>query len=82
MPYSLSRRAFLAAAAAEGVTPDACLVIEDSVPGVRAAMAAGMTCLGFCPLGDGAHLIAEGAAPLHALSDLPALLRAALEDIE
>ena len=73
---------FLAAAAAEGVTPDACLVIEDSVPGVRAAMAAGMTCLGFCPLGDGAHLIAKGAAPLHALSDLPALLRAALEDIE
>jgi HAD superfamily hydrolase (TIGR01509 family) len=73
---------FLAAAAAEGVTPDACLVIEDSVPGVRAAMAAGMTCLGFCPHGDGAHLLAEGAAPFHSLNDLPALLRAALEGTE
>jgi HAD superfamily hydrolase (TIGR01509 family) len=68
---------FLAAAAAEGVPPHACLVIEDSVPGVRAAMAAGMTCLGFCPDGDGAHLRAEGAAPFHALPDLPALLRVA-----
>jgi HAD superfamily hydrolase (TIGR01509 family) len=73
---------FLAAAAAEGVAPDGCLVIEDSVPGVRAAMAAGMACLGFCPVGDGAHLLAEGATHLRALTDLPALLRTALEDIE
>jgi HAD superfamily hydrolase (TIGR01509 family) len=70
---------FLAAAAAEGVAPDACVVIEDSVPGVRAAMAAGMTCLGFSPADDGAHLLAEGAVPFHSLNDLPALLRAALE---
>ncbi len=68
---------FLAAAAAEGVPPQACIVIEDSVPGVRAAMAAGMTCLGFSPDGDGAHLRAEGAAPFHALRDLPNLLRVA-----
>jgi HAD superfamily hydrolase (TIGR01509 family) len=73
---------FLAAASAEGVAPDACLVIEDSAPGVRAAMAAGMTCLGFCPDSDGAHLLAEGAAPFHSLHDLPALLRAALETTE
>jgi HAD superfamily hydrolase (TIGR01509 family) len=70
---------FLAAAVAQGVAPDACVVIEDSVPGVRAAMAAGMTCLGLCPDGDGAHLVAEGAAPIHSMHDLPALLRAALE---
>ena len=73
---------FLAAAAAECVAPECCVVIEDSVPGVRAAMAAHMTCLGFCPNGDGAHLRAEGAAPFHSLHDLPALLRAALKETE
>jgi HAD superfamily hydrolase (TIGR01509 family) len=73
---------FLAAAAAEGVAPECCVVIEDSVHGVRAAMAAGMTCLGFCPDGDGAVLLAEGAAPFHSLHELPTLLRAALEGFE
>jgi HAD superfamily hydrolase (TIGR01509 family) len=73
---------FLAAAAAEGVPPETCVVIEDSVPGVRAAMAAGMTCLGFCPDGNGAHLLAEGAAPFHSLYDLPELLRAAMGETE
>ncbi len=70
---------FLAAAAAEQVAPEACVVIEDSVPGVRAAMAARMTCLGFCPHDDGTTLRAAGAAPFHSLYDLPDLLRAALE---
>jgi HAD superfamily hydrolase (TIGR01509 family) len=69
---------FLAAAAAEGVAPASCLVIEDSLPGVRAAMAAGMSCLGFCPGGDGAPLLAAGAAPFHSLYDLPMLLRSAM----
>jgi HAD superfamily hydrolase (TIGR01509 family) len=73
---------FLAAAAAECVAPECCVVIEDSVPGVRAAMAAHMTCLGFCPNGDGAHLMAEGAAPFHSLHDLPTLLRTALKGTE
>jgi len=73
---------FLAAAAAEGVAPEACLVIEDSVPGVRAGMAAGMTCLGFCPNDDGARLLAAGAVPFHSLHDLPMLLRIAVEGIE
>ena len=73
---------FLAAAAAEGVAPEQCLVIEDSLPGARAAMAAGMTCLGFCPHDDGARLMAAGAAPFHSLYDLPMLLRLALEGTE
>jgi HAD superfamily hydrolase (TIGR01509 family) len=66
---------FLEAAAAENIPPEACLVIEDSIPGVQAAIAAGMTCLGFAPDTDGAHLRREGALPFHAMSALPDLLR-------
>lgn len=70
---------FLAAAAAEGVDPAACLVVEDSLTGVRAAMAAGMDCLGFSPADDGSRLRAEGAVPFHDLHILPLLLQAVLE---
>jgi HAD superfamily hydrolase (TIGR01509 family) len=66
---------FLAAAAAEGIEPAACVVIEDSVPGVQAAVAAGMTCLGFSPESDGSHLRSAGALPFAAMSALPDLLR-------
>lgn len=52
---------FLDAARAEGVAPAVCLVIEDSATGVAAAVAAGMTCYGFAPHGDGADLRAAGA---------------------
>ena len=38
---------FLLAAARAGISPAGCLVIEDSAHGVRAAKAAGMTCIGF-----------------------------------
>ncbi len=68
---------FLAAAAAEGVSPSECVVIEDSVPGVRAARAAGMDCLGFAPHSDGSALLAHGAAPFRAMADLPNLIQAA-----
>jgi HAD superfamily hydrolase (TIGR01509 family) len=68
---------FLAAAAAEGVAPAACLVVEDSVPGVRAAAAAGMDCLGYAPRDDGAALLAAGAAPFPAMRLLSGLLAAA-----
>ncbi len=43
---------FLAVASALGVSPSTCLVLEDSVPGITAARAAGMPVLGFvayCP---------------------------------
>lgn len=69
---------FLAAATAAGVDPVACVVVEDSLHGVRAAVAAGMDCLGFCRHGDGAHLAAAGAVPFHDMAMLPELLRAAL----
>jgi HAD superfamily hydrolase (TIGR01509 family) len=66
---------FLEAAEAEGVSPDACVVIEDSLAGVRAAVAAGMVCLAFSPDGDGAHLRAAGALPFASMFALPDLLR-------
>lgn len=65
---------FLATAAAEGVTPAECLVVEDSVPGAQAAAAAAMDCLGYAPHGDGARLRAAGAVPFGSMFELPGLL--------
>ncbi len=65
---------FLAAAAAEGVSPTDCVVVEDSPPGVAAAVAAGMACLAYVPQGDGAALRAAGAMPFAAMAELPDLL--------
>jgi beta-phosphoglucomutase-like phosphatase (HAD superfamily) len=66
---------FLEAAAAEGVAPAHCLVIEDSVAGALAARAAGMACLGYCPDHDGKALRAAGAVPFRPMHAIPALLR-------
>lgn len=66
---------YLAAAAACGADPAACVVIEDSPTGARAARAAGMRCFGFAPHGAAAAgLAAEGAIPFGAMADLPGLL--------
>lgn len=66
---------FLTAARAEGVPPASCLVIEDSLPGVLGARAAGMACLGFHPHGDAPALREAGAVSLTSLFDLPAVFR-------
>jgi HAD superfamily hydrolase (TIGR01509 family) len=47
---------FLLAAKEMGIQPEACLVVEDSVPGVKAAVAAGMDVVGFF---GGSHVYPE-----------------------
>jgi HAD superfamily hydrolase (TIGR01509 family) len=67
---------FLHAAERCGYAPAACVVVEDSVPGVTAGLAAGMRTFGYDG-GDrvhGARLAALGAEPLADLRKLPALL--------
>ncbi len=70
---------YLAAAAALGVPPQRCLVVEDTVTGVTAGVAAGATVVGFSPspVGHGSPeaLRAAGAVQVLAhLRELPALL--------
>ena len=69
---------YLAAAAAEGVPPGACAVVEDSVPGTMAAVAAGMACIGLDVHGAGVELRAAGAHVIRSLRELPPLLRGAM----
>jgi HAD superfamily hydrolase (TIGR01509 family) len=62
---------FLHAAATMGVEPDRCVVVEDSVNGARAAVAAGMTCYGFAGgLTPAADLAASGAITFETMNEL------------
>jgi HAD superfamily hydrolase (TIGR01509 family) len=71
---------YLAAAAALGVDPKRCAVIEDSTTGATAGVAAGCTVLAFCPdqishsspeamRAVGASLVFTSMAQLHALTN-------------
>jgi len=70
---------YLAAAAALGIPPARCLVVEDTVTGVTAGVAAGATVVGYSPssIGHGSpeDLRAAGAVRIIAdMAELPALL--------
>ncbi|MEO3973465.1 HAD-IA family hydrolase [Streptomyces sp. CAU 1734] len=67
---------FLHAAADLGVLPEHCTVVEDSVVGVRAGVAAGMPVFGYAPPRNGtaAELAAEGAVTFGSMRELPSLL--------
>ncbi len=65
---------FLFVAAAMGVAPRDCVVIEDRPLGITAAKAAGMDVLGFAPEDDGADLAAAGARLFRDMAELPGLL--------
>ena len=66
---------YLAAAAALQVAPGRCAVVEDTVTGVTAGVAAGATVFAYAPLDDGEALRAAGAAQVfRSMAELPALL--------
>ena len=69
---------YLAAARACGGDPAACVVIEDSPAGARAALAAGIPCLGYIGHGPDTpparQLAALGLPLFNRMTDLPGLL--------
>jgi beta-phosphoglucomutase-like phosphatase (HAD superfamily) len=72
---------YLAAAAALGVTPQLCAVVEDTVTGVCAGVAAGAMVFGYSPpeAGHDAPHALRAAGAAHVFTDmaqLPGLLQA------
>jgi HAD superfamily hydrolase (TIGR01509 family) len=65
---------YRAAAAACGAAPEACVVVEDSLIGVRAGLAAGCRVLGFARELDASVLAAVGAEVFSDMAALPGLL--------
>jgi HAD superfamily hydrolase (TIGR01509 family) len=65
---------FLHAARSMGVTPEECIVIEDSPSGVEGALAAGMQVLGFVDLTSEKELQAAGALTFKSMVELPAFI--------
>jgi HAD superfamily hydrolase (TIGR01509 family) len=65
---------FLHAAATIGVEPGCCAVVEDSVSGVMAAVAAGMRAIGYAAHGDGAALREAGAEVVSSMRAVPGVL--------
>jgi len=65
---------YLAAAASCDAAPQDCVVIEDSVPGVRAGRAAGCRVLGYARETPAGVLAAHGAEPFADMRELTAML--------
>ena len=66
---------FLHAARQMGVSPEHCVVIEDSVFGVQAARAAGMRAFGYAAMTPQAALHQAGAAVFTSMNLLPKLIQ-------
>ncbi|SIT46271.1 HAD-superfamily hydrolase, subfamily IA, variant3 [Paraburkholderia ribeironis] len=66
---------YLAAAAALGVDPGRCAVVEDTVTGTTAGVAAGATVFGYCPveLGHSSATALHGAGAVHVFQDMAEL---------
>lgn len=67
---------FLHAARSMGFDPASTAVVEDSVPGIQAARAAGMRALAFARDTDAGELAAAGGEPFADMDELPGLLAA------
>jgi HAD superfamily hydrolase (TIGR01509 family) len=65
---------FLLAAESMGFAPADCAVVEDSEPGVKAGVAAGMTVFGYVGGYNPRPLAELGALPFRDMRDLPGLL--------
>jgi HAD superfamily hydrolase (TIGR01509 family) len=65
---------FLHAAVRLGARPNRCAVVEDSVLGVQAAAAAGMSVFGYSATVGEERLRSAGAVVFHAMAELPELL--------
>ena len=65
---------FLYAATNMGAEPEACAVVEDSVLGVHAGVAAGMKVFGYAGAGEAEALAEAGAQVFYDMSQLPSLL--------
>ncbi|MCC8396961.1 HAD family phosphatase [Paraburkholderia sp. MMS20-SJTR3] len=66
---------YLAAAAALGVDPKRCAVVEDTVTGATAGVAAGATVFGYCPsqLGHSSATALHGAGVVQVFTDMAEL---------
>jgi HAD superfamily hydrolase (TIGR01509 family) len=64
---------YLTAARHEGVPPHACVVLEDSLPGAQAALAAGMTCVMLVEAGKDPPDL-SGVLRIEHLSEFPTVL--------
>lgn len=61
---------FLKAASQIGVSPEECIVIEDSDNGVKAAKAAGMVCIGYLNPGSGEQSLSEADYIVESLENI------------
>jgi HAD superfamily hydrolase (TIGR01509 family) len=69
-----SPEVYLHAASTMGVAPASCAVVEDSIPGTQAGIAAGMHVFGYVPSGRSKELFELGANVFTSMAELPALL--------